>query len=58
MPRWVVVSLIVLALVAGIFIVTRLAGVDHGPGLHRPGGGTTPVEQPPGGHTPPVQHSP
>jgi hypothetical protein len=42
MPRWVKVFLIIVVLLALGFVVTRLAGVEHGPGLH----------------TPPVQHGP
>ncbi|MGH2656301.1 MAG: hypothetical protein ACRDIZ_06360 [Actinomycetota bacterium] len=42
MPRWVKVFLIIAVVLALGFVVTRLAGVEHGPGLH----------------TPPVQHSP
>ena len=33
-PRWVIVlGLIVVALLV-VFVVSRLAGVEHGPGLH------------------------
>jgi preprotein translocase subunit SecG len=38
MPRWVKVFIIIAILVALAFIVTRLLGVQHGPGLHNPGG--------------------
>ena len=45
MPRWVKVFVFVgIVLVLG-FIVTVIAGVDHGPSLHRPG--ETPSEQSP-----------
>jgi hypothetical protein len=36
MPRWVKVFLIVAILLIVAFVVTKLAGVDHGPGLHGP----------------------
>lgn len=49
MPRWVKVFLIIVVVLALALVITRLAGVQHGPGLHTPPGG---------GHTPPVQHSP
>ncbi|MGH2740568.1 MAG: hypothetical protein ACRDH6_08830 [Actinomycetota bacterium] len=49
MPRWVKVFVIIgIVLVVG-FIVTLIAGVEHGPSLHTP---------PDGGHTPPVEHGP
>ncbi|HEX2088445.1 MAG TPA: hypothetical protein VHI54_00725 [Actinomycetota bacterium] len=42
-PRWVIVSLVIVGVLAVAFIVTRLAGVQHGPGLHTPNdGGPTP----------------
>ncbi|MGH2654093.1 MAG: hypothetical protein ACRDHV_07060 [Actinomycetota bacterium] len=49
MPRWVKVFLVIGALLAAAFLITRLAGVQHGPGLHTPAGGE---------HTPPVEHNP
>jgi hypothetical protein len=33
------------------FVVTLIAGVEHGPGMHGPGDGPT-------DHTPPVEHGP
>ena len=49
MPRWVMVFLaIAVALVLGL-VVTRFAGVEHGPGLHTPQ---------PDGHAPPAQNGP
>jgi hypothetical protein len=36
MPRWVKVFLIVLILVVVAFVISFLAGVRHGPGLHGP----------------------
>jgi hypothetical protein len=36
MPRWVKVFLIVAFLLVVAFVVTKLAGVEHGPGLHGP----------------------
>ena len=41
-PRWVKAFLIIAAALAVAFIVSLLAGVGHGPGLH----------------TPPVEHGP
>ena len=49
MPNWVKVFIVVGALLLIGLVVTQVAGVDHGPGMHRPGG--------PGGHTP-VEHGP
>jgi hypothetical protein len=45
MPRWVWVFVVAGIVVALGFIVTLIAGVDHGPSLHRPG--ETPSEQSP-----------
>jgi hypothetical protein len=48
MPRWVKVFIIIAILVALAFIVTRLLGVQHGPGLHNPGasgGSAAPMDQ-------------
>ena len=51
MPRWVKVFVIIgIVLVLG-FVVTVIAGVEHGPGLHTPSDG-------PSGHSPPVEHGP
>jgi hypothetical protein len=36
MPRWVKVFLVVAGLLIGALVVTLLAGVEHGPGLHGP----------------------
>ena len=53
-PRWVKVSgIIAIAAIAVLVVVMALAGGDHGPGRHLPGGGGAPVEHtpPPGGHS-------
>ena len=51
MPTWVKVFLIVgIVLVLG-FVISHLAGVRHGPGLHTPSGGTPE-------HSPPIKHGP
>jgi hypothetical protein len=42
MPRWVKVSLIIAIVLVLVLVVSFLAGVGHGPGLH----------------TPPVEHGP
>ncbi len=34
MPRWVKVFLIVLLVLVLALVISRLAGVSHGPGLH------------------------
>ena len=49
MPRWVKVFVIVAILLVLAFVVSFLAGVRHGPGLHTPSGdgGHTPTEQGP-----------
>ncbi len=43
MPTWVKVSLIIVVLLALGFIISALAGVRHGPGLH--GGHMAPAQQ-------------
>lgn len=49
MPRWVKVFIIIVIVLALAFIVSRLLGVQHGPSLHSPSGGsggrTAPLEQ-------------
>jgi hypothetical protein len=48
MPGWVKVFIIIAIVLALVFIVTRLLGVQHGPGLHNPagsGGPAAPMEQ-------------
>lgn len=47
-PTWVKVSLAVVLVIAIVLIVKALAGGEHGPGRHLPGGA---------GHTLPTQHS-
>ena len=37
-PRWVKVFGIVVAVVVILFVISMLAGGDHGPGRHLPGG--------------------
>jgi hypothetical protein len=51
-PRWVKLFGIIAAVLVVAIVILALAGGDHGPSRHVPGGGN------PGGHTPPVQHSP
>jgi preprotein translocase subunit SecG len=45
MPRWVKVILVIIVVVVLALIVSQLLGVQHGPGLHNPGGS--------GGHSAP-----
>jgi hypothetical protein len=57
MPRWVKVSLIVVAGLVVLFVALKLSGLagEHGPGRHSPGRGAPPsdvVER--GGHRPPA----
>jgi hypothetical protein len=63
-PRWVRVFGIIALVLVLLFVISLLAGVRHGPGLHTPSGdagGHTPsssvtYHRPPGGlgdHTPP-----
>ncbi len=56
MPRWVKVSLIVVAGLIVLFVVLQLTGMggEHGPGRHMPGGGApaSSVGED-GGHKPP-----
>jgi hypothetical protein len=51
-PRWVKVSGIIAVVVVVLVVIMALAGGEHGPSRHLPGGDN------PGGHTPPPQHSP
>jgi hypothetical protein len=51
MPRWVKVFLIIAVVLALALVVSLLAGVRHGPGLHSPPGDD-------GQRTPPVEHGP
>jgi hypothetical protein len=48
MPRWVKVFLIIGIVLVLALVVSALAGVQHGPGLHTPSDG----------HTPPIEHAP
>jgi hypothetical protein len=45
-PRWVKVFGIIVLVLVLLFVISLLAGVRHGPGLHTPSGGS-------GGHAPP-----
>ena len=45
MPRWVKVFGIIVIILALLFVISLLAGVQHGPGMHTPSGDA-------GGHTP------
>jgi hypothetical protein len=47
-PVWVKVSLIVVLVVVAAVVVMAIAGGEHGPRRHLPGGGD---------HTPPVEHN-
>lgn len=49
MPRWVKVFIIIGIVLALGFVITLIAGVEHGPGLHQP-------TDSPSEHTPPVEH--
>jgi hypothetical protein len=40
MPRWVKVFIVVAIVLVLALLVSRLLGVEHGPGLHSPPGGT------------------
>jgi hypothetical protein len=40
MPRWVKVFMIIVIVLVLAFVVSLLAGVRHGPGLHSPPGGS------------------
>jgi hypothetical protein len=53
MPGWVKVFLIIAIVLVLAFIVSRLFGVQHGPGLHNPGGsGAQAASLPPGTEEP------
>lgn len=59
-PRWVkALGLVVLVLVL-VLVVSKLAGVDHGPGMHSSGDrpATTATQTAPAGHVPPADHAP
>ena len=45
MPRWVKVFGIIVIVLVLLFVISLLAGVRHGPGMHTPSGDA-------GGHTP------
>ena len=45
MPRWVKVFGIIVIVLVLLFVISMLAGVRHGPGMHTPSGDA-------GGHTP------
>jgi hypothetical protein len=45
MPRWVKVFGIIVIVLVLLFVISLLAGVQHGPGMHAPSGDA-------GGHTP------
>ena len=51
-PRWVKVFGIIGAVVVVALVILLIAGGEHGPGRHLPGGGNS------RGHTSPVLHSP
>ena len=34
MPRWVKVAIAVVALLIVLLVVSQLAGIEHGPGMH------------------------
>lgn len=57
MPRWVKVSGIVILVLVAVLVVSKLAGIEHGPGRH-PGSGANPGHTPPAGmateHRPPA----
>jgi hypothetical protein len=46
MPRWVKVFGIIVIVLVLLFVISMLAGVRHGPGMHTPSGDA-------GGHIPP-----
>ena len=46
-PTWVKVALVVVLVIVAAVIVMAIAGGEHGPGRHVPGGGD---------HTPAVEH--
>lgn len=47
-PVWVKLFFIVVLVVVVVVVVMAIAGGDHGPGRHLPGGGD---------HTPPTEHN-
>ena len=56
-PRWVKITGLVVLLLVVAFVVSSLAGVNHGPGQH--GSGGAPAGGAPEGHTMPAGgHSP
>ncbi len=44
MPRWVKGAIVVVVVLVVVLVVGKLAGVEHGPGMHG-GGGQTPASQ-------------
>lgn len=62
-PRWVKVLVAAVVVVVLVLVISKLAGVDHGPGMHGGGSDAAPMTHtgPPAGlegHVPPVQHAP
>ncbi len=60
MPRWVKAAIAVVLVLVVVLMIGKLAGVEHGPGMHG-GGEQTPASQngengatPSGGQTPPA----
>jgi hypothetical protein len=50
-PTWVKVFLVVATVIVVVVVVLAIAGGEHGPSRHLPGGGN------PAGHTLPVEHN-
>lgn len=60
MPRWVKVSLVVVAALVVLLLVAQAIGLggDHGPGRHEGSDTPTSVADKNGGHRSPVDHGP
>ena len=53
-PRWVKIAGLVVVVLVVILVVGKIAGVEHGPGMHGGGDSTSTVQTvESGGHTPP-----
>ena len=60
MPRWVKVAVALVVVVALVLVISKVAGVEHGPGMR---GGSEPTAAPvaaptgAGGHVPPAGYA-
>jgi hypothetical protein len=56
MPAWVKWPGVALIVLVVVFLALQLFGVEHGPGMHRPGQDTSPAPGVPSDHVPSGGH--